>query len=57
MTLEQIEAKATPEMYRKARACKNTQEVYDLAKENGLDITFDQAREIFEYFNPSQSSY
>ena len=38
----------TPELIAKAKAAKNTEELLELAKENGVDLTEDEAKTCFE---------
>lgn len=44
--------KMTPEMIQKARAVMNAQELLELAKANGIELTAEEARSYFEQMNP-----
>ena len=42
-----------PELVEKLKACTNPEEIHDLAKENGLTLTRDEAARAFEIFDKS----
>lgn len=48
-----MENKFTPELIEKARQAKSFEELLALAKENGLELTADEARDHFEMINRS----
>jgi|GEM_PF-1247199 len=41
---------SNPELVEKLTACKDSEEIKDLAKENGLTLTRDEAARAFEIF-------
>ncbi|MBQ4274454.1 MAG: hypothetical protein IJB94_05750 [Clostridia bacterium] len=41
----------TPELIAKAKAAKNTEELLELVKENGVELTEDEAKTYFEQLN------
>ena len=43
--------KLTQEMMEKARAAKTAEELLEIAKENGIDMTADEAKSYFEQIN------
>ena len=43
----------TPELIEKAKQAKSSKELITLAKENGIDISDDEAEEYFERLNNS----
>ncbi len=48
-----METKFTPEQIEKARAAKSPEELLSLAKENGLELSAEQANAYFEKLNRS----
>ena len=42
----------TPEMIEQAKAAKSAEELLAIAKENGVDVTADEAKTYFEQLNP-----
>ena len=43
----------TPEMIEKAKAAKSAEELLELAKENGVEMTVDEAATYFAQLNPT----
>ena len=48
--------KMTPEMIQKARDVKNAQELLELAKANGIELTAEEAASYFEQMNSKSVS-
>ncbi|MDE5753178.1 MAG: Nif11-like leader peptide family RiPP precursor [Oscillospiraceae bacterium] len=51
--MENKENKLTPELIKKARQAKSPEELLALAKENGITLSEDEAKEYFERLNGS----
>ncbi len=47
--------KLTPELLEKAKQAKNSEELIALAKENGIELTAEEANTYFEKLNPKDS--
>jgi len=51
MTISEIKAKATPELMKKAQACKTPEELVETAKEYEIELTLAQAKEIYLFMH------
>lgn len=48
------EMELTPELIEKIKGAKSSEELASLAKENGIELSVEKAKEYFAQFNPNQ---